>query len=213
MAHFRSFKDAKFKEALEKRDDIWLKGAVINAIKNDPSFSTGEADLAVRCIESSYGELFESYKKIEGEDEAMQSQPDKWDFEYFSGCAYYLELNFCKERIEILRKVGQKISGRVPTQSDVVQKPANTTVHYAPHSPTASSIRQAVSNTNQTTSYSQPQAADGKKDVKKKDGDENRPHPTKPPMTEPDKRYGLMAAAIAVVVILVLILLGLNGLS
>lgn len=213
MAQFYSFDDAKFKEALEKRDDIWLKGAVISAIKNDPSFSTGETYLAVRCIENSYGELFESYKKLEIEDESLRNQPDKWNFEYFSWCAYYLELNFCKERIEILRKVGQKISGRVPTQSDVAQKPANTTVYYAPHSPTASSIRQAVSNTNQTTSYSQPQAADVKKDVKKKDGDENRPHPTKPPMTEPDKRYGLMAAAIAVVVILVLILLGLNGLS
>lgn len=213
MAEFHSFDDTEFKEALEKKNGLWLKVAVINAIKNDPSFSTGEADRAIWYIENSYGELFEPYKKIEGEDESIQNQSDKWNFEYFSGCAYYLELNFCKERIEILRKVGQKISGRAPTQSDVPQKPANTTVHYAPHSPTASSIRQAVSNTNQTTSYSQPQAADVKKDVKKKDGDENRPHPTKPPMTEPDNRYGLMAAAIAVVVILVLILLGLNGLS
>ena len=213
MAQFYSFDDAKFKEALEKRDDIWLKGAVINAIKNDPSFSTGEADLAVRCIESSYGELCESYKKIEGEDEAMQNQPDKWDFEYFSGCAYYLELNFCKERIEILRKVGQKISGRVPTQSAAPQKQANTTAYNAQSRPMPLNTSPAASNTNQTTSYSRPQAVDVKKDVKKKDGDENRPHPTKPPMTEPDKRYGLMAAAIAVVVILVLILLGLNGLS
>lgn len=213
MAQFYSFDDAKFKEALEKRDDIWLKGAVINAIKNDPSFSTGEADLAVRCIESSYGELFESYKKIEGEDEAMQNQRDKWNFEYFSGCAYYLELNFCKERIEILRKVGQKISGRAPTQSAAPQKQANTTVYNAQSRPMPLNTSPAASSTNQTTSYSRPQAADVKKDVKKKDGDENRPHPTKPPMTEPDKRYGLMAAAIAVVVILVLILLGLNGLS
>lgn len=206
MAQFYSFDDAKFKEALEKKDAIWLKGAVISAIKNDPSFSTGETYLAVRCIENSYGELFESYKKLEIEDESLRNQPDKWNFEYFSWCAYYLELNFCKERIEILRKVGQKISGRAPTQSAAPQTQANTAAYHVQPRP-------AAPGTNQTTSYSQPQAADVKKDVKKKDGDENRPHPTKPPMTEPDKRYGLMAAAIAVVVILVLILLGLNGLS
>lgn len=206
MAEFHSFDDTEFKEALEKKNGLWLKVAVINAIKNDPSFSTGEADRAIWYIENSYGELFEPYKKIEGEDESIQNQSDKWNFEYFSGCAYYLELNFCKERIEILRKVGQKISGRVPTQSAAPQTQANTAAYHVQPRP-------AAPGTNQTTSYSQPQAADVKKDVKKKDGDENRPHPTKPPMTEPDKRYGLMAAAIAVVVILVLILLGLNGLS
>lgn len=203
MAQFYSFDDAKFKEALEKRDDIWLKGAVINAIKNDPSFSTGEADRAIWYIENSYGELFEPYKKIEGEDESIQNQPDKWNFEYFSGCAYYLELNFCKERIEILRKVGQKISGRAPTQSAAPQTQANTAAYHVQPRP-------AAPGTNQTTSYGQPRAADVKKDVKKKDGDENRPNPT---LTTPDKRYGLLAAAIAAVVILVLILLGLNGLS
>lgn len=206
MAEFHSFDDTEFKEALEKKNGLWLKVAVINAIKNDPSFSTGEADRAIWYIENSYGELFEPYKKIEGEDESIQNQSDKWNFEYFSGCAYYLELNFCKERIKILRKVGQKISGRAPTQSAAPQTQANTAAYHVQPRP-------AAPGTNQTTSYSQPQAADVKKDVKKKDGDENRPHPTKPPMTEPDKRYGLMAAAIAVVVILVLILLGLNGLS
>lgn len=206
MAEFHSFDDTEFKEALEKKNGLWLKVAVINAIKNDPSFSTGEADRAIWYIENSYGELFEPYKKIEGEDESIQNQSDKWNFEYFSGCAYYLELNFCKERIKILRKVGQKISGRAPTQSAAPQTQANTAAYHVQPRP-------AAPGTNQTTSYSQPQAADVKKDVKKKDGDENRPHPTKPPMIEPDKRYGLMAAAIAVVVILVLILLGLNGLS
>lgn len=203
MAEFHSFDDTEFKEALEKKNGLWLKVAVINAIKNDPSFSTGEADRAIWYIENSYGELFEPYKKIEGEDESIQNQSDKWNFEYFSGCAYYLELNFCKERIEILRKVGQKISGRVPTQSAAPQTQANTAAYHVQPRP-------AAPGTNQTTSYSQPQAADVKKDVKKKDGDENRPNPT---LTTPDKRYGLLAAAIAAVVILVLILLGLNGLS
>lgn len=203
MAEFHSFDDTEFKEALEKKNGLWLKVAVINAIKNDPSFSTGEADRAIWYIENSYGELFEPYKKIEGEDESIQNQSDKWNFEYFSGCAYYLELNFCKERIKILRKVGQKISGRAPTQSAAPQTQANTAAYHVQPRP-------AAPGTNQTTSYSQPQAADVKKDVKKKDGDENRPNPT---LTTPDKRYGLLAAAIAAVVILVLILLGLNGLS
>ena len=106
-----------FDNAINEKDYIWLKVDVINKIKNNPSFSNKEADRAIAALQNKCPEIFETYRSLEIEDEAKRDQPEKWDRDNFMWCAYYLELNFCTERVEILRKVGRKISDRTPTGS------------------------------------------------------------------------------------------------
>lgn len=116
-----------FENAINEKDYIWLKVDVINKIKNNPSFSNKEADRAIAILQNRCPEIFETYQTLKIEDETKRNQPEKWDRDYFMWCAYYLELNFCIERVEILRKVGRKISGGTQTESKTMsEKQRNT---------------------------------------------------------------------------------------
>lgn len=129
MEQFRSFDEKAFQEAirnkLDRKNLIRLKVSVISAIKADPTFSSGEIERALRWLRSDCKEVFDE-KKEEIENEVELSNQDAWDEDYFLWKTIYLERNFCEERIDELRKIGQKVYGKkLPRSTEPMRQNSN----------------------------------------------------------------------------------------
>ena len=113
MTQFHSFDGALFNEAISKKGDpqsfMRLKSSVISAIKVDPSFPNGcEADAALELLRQKCPEIFETKKELSYEVNLPEME---WDKDYFLRKTNYLRQNFCEERIQELREIGQKVYG------------------------------------------------------------------------------------------------------
>lgn len=183
MAQFHSFDEKLFREAIRNKADqknfIRLKVSVISAIQNDPTFASGEAENALDILRRECPEIFERKKDLGYEEKRTDS--DTWDSDYFMRNTTYLEQNFCEDRINELKNIGQEVYGKKQTrQTETMKQNSN---RPKPAYSVQPSVRQ-----NATV----PADKEGKQGKN-------------PPITAPERRYRLLAVAIAVVVVLVLI--------
>lgn len=183
MTQFHSFDGALFNEAISKKGDpqsfMRLKSSVISAIKVDPSFPNGcEADAALELLRQKCPEIFEAKKELSYEVNLPEME---WDKDYFLRKTNYLRQNFCEERIQELREIGQKVYGnRLTRKNETTQQP---TRHLGVG-------KTAVSNP------AKPSVNSENKE------DEKRRNPTQ----TPERRSGALAIALAVAVVAILVL-------
>lgn len=184
MEQFHSFDWTKFEESIQNKTNFTrLRVSVVNAIRNDPTSSRNEADLALQMLWKGYPEVFEKKRDLEYEEQ--RPDPAAWDKDYFLKYATYVEDNFCPERIKQLREIGKKVYGR----------PAAPAVNRTPLQSAAAVSQKTPQRT------AQPKAATTQKST--------TPNPTRAP--EPQKlplAAGLLIVAVLVLMVLVVCLLG-----
>lgn len=178
MEQFKSFNGALFNEAISKKGDpqnlMRLKSSVISAIKVDPTFSNGETDAALKLLRQNCPEIFEAKKELSYEVNLPETE---WDKDYFLRKANYLRQNFCEERIQELREIGQKVY-----RNKLIRK--TETTQYL------SRVGTSVPNPAKTSVNSE-----------NKEGEKRR----NPPQT-PERRSRALAIALAVAVVAILVL-------
>ena len=178
MEQFKSFNGSLFNEAISKKGDpqslMRLKSSVISAIKVDPTFSNGETDAALKLLRQNCPEIFEAKKELSYEVNLPETE---WDKDYFLRKANYLRQNFCEERIQELREIGQKVYG-----NKLIRK--TETTQYL------SRVGTSVPNPAKTSVNSE-----------NKEGEKRR----NPPQT-PERRSRALAIALAVAVVAILVL-------
>lgn len=92
----------------QPRNMYRITGALIGYINADPAFKTNDFEEAIKYVlthgisESELYKEFDSAFKLE-EDES------KWDNEYYAYARVYLKKNFCRKRIEHVKKIARKI--------------------------------------------------------------------------------------------------------
>lgn len=127
----KTFEQADFEAAINAKDYIKLKNYVINSIRNNPRFTYGkseecsEAKAAFKRLESLKDELpglFSQYEVQAGEVEFNEAEKESWTQEYFIRQTFLLGENFCLERFNNIRKIGQYITkGNFNDPQEVVE--------------------------------------------------------------------------------------------
>ena len=184
MEQFHSFDWTKFEESIHNKTNFTrLRVSVVNAIRNDPTSSRNEADLALQMLWKGYPEVFEKKRDLEYEEQ--RPDPAAWDKDYFLKYATYVEDNFCPERIKQLREIGKKVYGR-PAAPAVNRTPLQSAAAVSQKTPQRAAQPKAA--TTQKSTTPNPTRA---------------PEPQKPPLAA-----GLLIVAVLVLVVLVVCLLG-----
>lgn len=110
------FHDHEFEQWLLEKDYSSLKTAVINVIRNDPTFSSGEFDKVIAVLEQRCPEIFDEYQLQNGE-EAFDASGKAWSNEYFRSLTFWFRENFALSRKANIEKVGKKLYGSKTTEN------------------------------------------------------------------------------------------------
>lgn len=118
---YRFFHDEEFNQWLAEKDYSSIKTAVVNVIKNDPSFATGEFDKVIAVLKQQCPDIFENYQLQEGE-EVFDSVVEKWNHDYFITLTFWFRENFALSRRANIEQVGQKLYG-IKSTTNFTQPP------------------------------------------------------------------------------------------
>ena len=108
--------------AVEERNVLHIKSALTSITLKDRNFSTGEFDEGLRYVESK--NIAGLYDDFDGEELKPESE---WNQDYWTYINVSLVDNFCKERIDLLKKIGRKIYPVQSTQK-IVTPPTGSSV-------------------------------------------------------------------------------------
>ena len=106
--------DKNLMSAVEERNVLHIKSALTSITLKDRNFSTGEFDEGLRYVESK--NIAGLYDDFDGEELKPESE---WNQDYWTYINVSLVDNFCKERIDLLKKIGRKIYPVQSTQKTV----------------------------------------------------------------------------------------------
>ena len=73
---------------------------------NDPTFERDELSKVLKILEKEVPEIFEEYHVNDWEE---RLEPKDWTKRYFSKLVFYLQENFCKDRLSYIKKVGRAV--------------------------------------------------------------------------------------------------------
>lgn len=141
MYDFSTFDGNKFYEAIKNKDYDLLISYFICAIRCDPAFKKEEIPHIIKIFEKEVPEIFKEEVKLDYEVELPKSE---WNKDYFYRQLLRLQNNFCKKRLDYLKKVGQAIF-REPVRTESV-KPAINQTAMQNRSRTAQTSERPVSN-------------------------------------------------------------------
>lgn len=85
-----------------------ITGALIGYINADPAFKTNDFEEAVRYVLMQGISEAELYREFDSAFD-LEEDESKWDNEYYAYARVYLKKNFCRKRIEHVKKVAKKI--------------------------------------------------------------------------------------------------------
>lgn len=105
---FVSFENKELEKAINSKDKMWLKAALLNAIWNDPGLKHGEVNRLISIIKSKFPDFFEEEKTQLGEH--READKNKWDMNYFTDLTYWFRENPALSRLSYIFKVGKEIS-------------------------------------------------------------------------------------------------------
>lgn len=91
-------------EAVKTKDIIGLKSAISTLINYDRNFSRGYVETNLKYIKECGINIFEEFNHQELLSNKNISEYTERDF---SNAIFYLEKNFCNERLEDVKKIGQ----------------------------------------------------------------------------------------------------------
>ena len=103
---FTSFDEDEFWKYIETKDYLALKINTCSTILNDPTFERDELSKVLKILEKEVPEIFEEYHVNDWEE---RLEPKDWTKRYFSKLVYYLQENFCKDRLDYIKKVGRAV--------------------------------------------------------------------------------------------------------
>lgn len=129
---YKSFDEQKFNKAITDKNYSYIKICIINAIRNNPNFKPNvehkcEAQMAFSQVCQVCPDILEHYQLQEGETEFNEKDRAKWDKEYFIRQTFLLKKNFCKERYENIKKIGQAITENFPNPQGQTTNPVSNT--------------------------------------------------------------------------------------
>lgn len=85
-----------------------ITGALMGYINADPEFITNSFDDAIKYVLNNGISEKELYKEFDP-DYSLEEDESKWDDAYYSYARVYLKDNFCRKRIEHVKKVARKL--------------------------------------------------------------------------------------------------------
>ena len=103
---FTSFDEDEFWKYIETKDYLALKINTCSTILNDPTFERDELSKVLKILEKEVPEIFEEYHVNDWEE---RLEPKDWTKRYFNKLVYYLQENFCKDRLDYIKKVGRAV--------------------------------------------------------------------------------------------------------
>ena len=89
------------------RNDLWIKGTVMNTMWNDPTFEHGETNRLLEILKQRVPDIFEDEKNMPGEKKI--DDPALWNEDYFAELTYWFRENFALSRIKHIREVGKAV--------------------------------------------------------------------------------------------------------
>lgn len=104
------------------RDIYDITGALMGYINVDPGFKTNDFEEAVKYVLThgvSEEELYKEYDPGRN----LEEDESKWDDEYYSYARVYLKDNFCRKRIEHVKKVAGKLYPVMSSDTSTAKKP------------------------------------------------------------------------------------------
>ena len=90
------------------RDMYDVTGALMGYINADPAFGTNDFEEAIKYVLGHGISETELYKDFDSNYD-FEEDESKWDNEYYSYARVYLKDNFCRKRIEHVKKVAGKL--------------------------------------------------------------------------------------------------------
>lgn len=111
-----NFTEEIFEEDIRKKALWGLRATAVKVIEFDPTFSTGEYEYIINRLKKEVPEVFVEYKVLPNERD-FQEDENSWDEKYFLNLTFYLQENFCLERIENIKRVGKKVYGQQKVNS------------------------------------------------------------------------------------------------
>ncbi len=104
----QNFSKETFEADVQKKNLLGLRSIVVSIIEFDPAFSSGDYEYVIDRLRKDVPEVFVEYKLLPNE-EPFREDENSWNEKYFLDLTFYLQKNFCEERIVNIRKVGQKV--------------------------------------------------------------------------------------------------------
>ena len=104
----QNFSKETFEENIQKKNLWGLRSTVASIIKFDPAFSSGDYEYVRRRLQEEVPEVFFENKLLTNEETIKVYEPG-WDEKYLLDLTFYLQENFCLDRIANIRKVGKKV--------------------------------------------------------------------------------------------------------
>lgn len=104
----QNFSEKTFEENIQKKNLWGLRSTVASIIKFDPTFSSGDYAYVIKRLQEEVPEVFVEYKLLPNE-EPFQEDERGWDEKYLLDLTFYLQENFCLDRIANIKKVGKKV--------------------------------------------------------------------------------------------------------
>lgn len=135
--------DKNLMDAVARKNLTAIKTALTSINLKDRNFSTGAFDEGLKYVESQ--NISGLYDEFDGESFKPESE---WDQEYWTYINVSLMDNFCRERIEELKKVGRKLypiqstAQSQPTTAQSAQKKNQTSTTTEPSTTTQTRRRQ-----------------------------------------------------------------------
>lgn len=106
----------------QPRDMYDIVGALMGYIDADPAFRTSDFDEAVKYVLNHGVSEKELYAEFDpGHD--FEEDESKWDKKYYSYARVYLTDNFCRKRIDHVKKVAGKVYPAMPSEIHDAPKP------------------------------------------------------------------------------------------
>ena len=111
--------DKNLMAAVAEKNIVAIKTALTSITLKDRNFSKGEFDEGLRYVESQ--NISGLYDAFDGESFKPESE---WDQSYWTYINVSLMDNFCRERIDLLKKIGRKIyTAQVQTSTQPTIQP------------------------------------------------------------------------------------------
>lgn len=105
---FRSFEEKELYEAIDRKDLLWIRGAAMNTMWNDPIFETGEIERLMKILHDNDKKLqiFQDEVTL-GYEYRLDSK--EWTKGYFAELTYWFRENFAESRIDYIKEVGRAV--------------------------------------------------------------------------------------------------------
>ena len=101
-------------ELCKKKDYSGLKTCIVSLIRDDPTFESGQYEEVDEYLKKNgFQDIYQPYEKVPGE--PGDKDKSQWDEKYFLDRTFALKENFSRERLALVKEVGEYVYRDKPT--------------------------------------------------------------------------------------------------